>query len=95
MAENNRVIELTEDIEQYLVLQAQIKELSTQADAIKERLKAEALKEESGIIIAGPHSVRVDERTRSSINVKEFTEAHPRLAAKFTKVSVYNVVTIK
>lgn len=95
MAENNRVIELTEDIEQYLVLQAKIKELSAEADAIKEKLKAEALKEQASVLVVGPHSVRVDERTRSSINVKEFTEAHPRLAAKFTRVSVYNVVTIK
>ena len=95
MAKNNRVIKLTEDIEQYLVLRAQIQELSKEADAIKDRLELEALKEESGVLTVGPHSVRVDERTRSSINVKEFTEAHPRLAAKFTKVTTFYAVTIK
>lgn len=86
---------LTEKVKRYLELQAQIKELQTEVDDIKSVLSEEAGKAEAYTLVLGDYSVKLSERTRSSINVKEFTAAHPRLAAKFTKVTSYNVLTVK
>lgn len=86
---------LTEKIEKYLELKAQADAITEQADAIKEELKALAAAEESRTLTAGTHSVTLSEASRSTINAKEFAAAHPRLAAKFTKVTTYTTVKIK
>lgn len=86
---------LTEKVKTYLALQAQIKELQAQVDDIKSVLSEEAGKAESNTLILGDYSVKLSERTRESINVKDFTAAHPRLAAKFTKTTTYNVLMVK
>ena len=82
-------------INTYLELNAQFKELEEQVKALKADLAAEALGTEARALVVGSHSITVAERTRKSINVAEFTAAHPRLAAKFTKETKYDVVTIK
>lgn len=87
--------DLTAKIEKFLELKQQIEELTKEQDAIKDALKAEASAAESRTIVLGEHSITLSERSRSSINVKEFTAAHPRLAAKFTKTTTYDVLTVK
>lgn len=86
---------LEETVEQYLNIQAQIKALQTEADALKTVLKKEADAAEARSLIVGTHTVSLKTQSRSSINVKEFTEAHPRLAAKFTKVTSYDVLHVR
>lgn len=87
--------ELTANVEKYIELQAQIKALTEEADALKDALKKETAATESRTLIVDNHTLSLVERTRSSISVKEFTAAHPRLAAKFTKVTSYDVFTVK
>lgn len=88
-----RVIEAK--ITEYLALKEQIKELESTANAIKEALREEACKTDSKTLTAGEHSVNVVECSRQSINVKELTVAHPKIAAKFTKTTTYDTVKIK
>ena len=82
-------------INTYLELKAQIEALQADADAFKADLSAEAITQESRTLVVGIHSVSVREQTRSSINAKEFAKDHPRLAAKYTKTTKYDVVTIR
>lgn len=87
--------ELTVDIEKYLELKDKAKELEKELEALKKKLTAEANSSESRSVIVGSHTISLSSRTRSSINVKEFTAAHPRLAAKFTNITEYDVLNVK
>lgn len=87
--------DLNNHVERYLELQALIKELTKESDAIKDALKEEARNAEAHALIVGEHSVTLKECSRSSINVKEFTAAHPKLAEKYTKTTTYEMLTVK
>ena len=98
MAKNDQITkndELEAKINTYLDLVAQIKALQDDADAIKKYLTGIADATEARAIAIGAHSITIAERERSTINAKEFAADHPRLAAKYTKVTKYDVVTIK
>ena len=98
MAKNDQITkndELEAKINTYLELAAQIKALQDDADAIKKYLTGIADATEARAIAIGAHSITIAERERSTINAKEFAADHPRLAAKYTKVTKYDVVTIK
>lgn len=82
-------------VEDYLDIQAQIKVLEKQADDLKKALKAEAEKTESGTIVLGAHSITLTECTRNSIDVKEFTADHPKLAERYTKTTTYTMLKVK
>ena len=82
-------------IERYLELQALIKEASNEADALKAELKELANGTEARTYVAGDHSVSITTATRKSVNVKALAEAHPKIAAKFTKKTPYDTVHIK
>lgn len=82
-------------VENYLDIQAQIKVLEKQADDLKKVLRAEAEKAPAGTIVAGEHSITLTECTRNSIDVKEFTAAHPKLAEKYTKTTTYTMLKVK
>lgn len=87
--------DLNNHVERYLELQSMIEELTKESDAIKDALKTEARNTEAHTLIVGEHSVTLKECSRNSINVKEFTAAHPKLAEKFTKTTTYEMLTIK
>ena len=87
--------DLNNHVERYLELQSMIKELTKESDAIKDALKEEARNTEARTLIVGEHSVILKECSRNSINVKEFTAAHPKLAEKFTKTTTYEMLTVK
>lgn len=82
-------------INTYLEIKAQFDELEEKVKALKADLAKEARSTEARTLVVGSHTVTVAERTRKTISVSEFTAAHPRLAAKFTKETRYDVVTIK
>jgi len=82
-------------IERYLELQALIKEASKAADALKAELKELANGTEARTYVAGDHSVSITTATRKSVDAKALAEAHPKIAAKFTKETPYDTVRIK
>lgn len=82
-------------IQEYLELKAQADAFAKQADIIKEELKRIAEATPAKTVVVGAHSITITQATRESINTKEFKEAHPRLAAKFTKVTTYSTVKIR
>ena len=86
-------------IERYLELQALIKEASKEADALKAELKELAngteARTEARTYVAGDHSVSITTATRKSVDAKALAEAHPQIAAKFTKETPYDTVRIK
>lgn len=82
-------------IQEYLELKAQADAFAKQADIIKEELKRIAEATPAQTVVVGAHSIVISHATRETINAKEFREAHPRLAAKFTKVTTYSTVKIK
>lgn len=82
-------------IERYLELQALIKEASKEADALKSELKKLANSTEARTYVAGDHSVSITTTTRQSVDAKALAEAHPKIAAKFTKETTYSTVRIK
>lgn len=85
----------TTKIERYLEIQALIKKVSQEADAIKEELKELADSKESRKYVVDDHSVSVTTATRKSVDAKALAEAHPKIAAKFTKETTYDTVRIK
>ncbi len=85
----------TTKIERYLELQALIKEASKEADALKAELKELANGTEARTYVAGDHSVTITTATRRSVDTKALTEAHPKIAAKFTRETPYDTVRIK
>lgn len=85
----------TTKIERYLELQALIKEFSKEADAIKAELKELANSSEARTYVADEHSVSITTATRKSVDAKALAEAHPKIAAKFTKETPYDTVHIK
>lgn len=82
-------------IERYLELQALIKEVSKEADALKAELKELANGTEAHTYVVEGHSVSVTTATRKSVDAKALAEAHPKIAAKFTKETSYDTVRIK
>lgn len=82
-------------ITRYLELQEQIKKATEEADALKAELKARANGEESRTLVVGSHTVTVTTASRKQVNAKALAEAHPKIAAKFTKVTAYDTVRIK
>ena len=98
MAKNTNIPDakaLEARIEEYLELKAQADAFTKQADIIKEELKKIAEATTAQTVVVGAHSITITQATRESINTKEFKEAHPRLAAKFTKQTTYSTVRIK
>lgn len=85
----------TTKIERYLELQALIKEASKEADALKAELKELARSTEARTYVAGEHSVSITTATRKSVDAKALAEAHPKIAAKFTKETPYDTVHIR
>ena len=82
-------------IEEYLNLQAVIKAATKEADALKAELKELAEGTEARTYVAGDHSVSITTATRKSVDAKALAEAHPKIAAKFTKETPYDTVRIK
>lgn len=82
-------------IKRYLELQAIIKEASKEADALKADLKELAEGTEARTYVAEDHSVSITTATRKSVDAKALAEAHPKIAAKFTKETIYDTVRIK
>lgn len=97
MAQNVKIQEkeLEAKIEQYLTLKNTLDTIAKEADKLKEELKKIAELNPAETVTAGVHSITITHATRETINAKEFKEAHPRLAAKFTKVTPYSTVKIK
>lgn len=82
-------------IERYLALSAIIKEASKEADAIKAELKELAEANESRTYTVEDHAITITTSTRRSVDAKALAEAHPKIAAKFTKETTYDTVRIK
>lgn len=82
-------------IERYLALSAIIKEASKEADAIKAELKELAEANESRTYTVEEHAITITTSTRRSVDAKALAEAHPKIAAKFTKETTYDTVRIK
>lgn len=82
-------------IERYLELQALIKKASKEADALKAELKELANGTEARTYVAGDHSVSIITATHKNVDAKALAEAHPKIAAKFTKETPYDTVRIK
>lgn len=82
-------------IEDYLNLQAVIKAATKQADAIKAELKELAEANESRTYTVEDHAVTITTATRKTVDAKALAEAHPKIAAKFTKETSYDTVRIK
>lgn len=82
-------------IERYLELQAIIKEVSKEADALKAELKELAEANESRTYVVENHSVSITTATRNTVDAKALAAAHPKIAEKFTKTSTYDTVRIK
>jgi predicted phage-related endonuclease len=85
----------TTKIERYLELQALIKEASKEADALKAELKELADANESRTYTVEDHAITITTSTRRSVDAKALAEAHPKIAAKFTKETNYDTVRIK
>lgn len=85
----------TTKIERYLKLQALIKQASKEADALKAELKELADGTKSRTYTADAHSVSITTATRKSVDAKALAEAHPKIAAKFTKETTYDMVRIE
>jgi predicted phage-related endonuclease len=81
-------------IERYLALSAIIKEASKEADAIKAELKELAEANESRTYTVEEHAITITTSTRRSVDAKALAEAHPKIAAKFTKETTYDTVRI-
>lgn len=84
-----------EKIEEYLNLQAVIKAATKEADAIKAELKELAEANESRTYTVEDHAITITTLTRKSVDAKALAEAHPKIAAKFTKEIAYDTVRIK
>lgn len=82
-------------IEQFLALKAQIAELTKAQDAIKAELSDLAKTYDNDKLATDNHSVSVTVCQNTTIDKKALMEAHPKLAAKFLKVTSYERVNIK
>lgn len=82
-------------IEEYLNLQAVIKAATKEADTIKAELKELAEANESRTYTVEEHAITITTSTRRSVDAKALAEAHPKIAAKFTKETTYDTVRIK
>ena len=82
-------------IEQFLALKAQIAELTKAQDAIKAELSDLAKTHDNDKLVTDNHSVSVTVCQNTTIDKKALMEAHPKLAAKFLKVTSYERVNIK
>ena len=80
-------IELTSKAKDYREIQAMIKELQDEADAIKAAITAEMERAGDDIIQADIFTIKWQKYTTSRIDSTAFKTALPDLAATFTKTS--------
>ena len=82
-------------VEAYLKAKQELDELTKQLDFMKNELKA-IVKETGGDeVLTETHKLTLSQQTRTAIDYKAFSEAHPKLAAKFSNTTSYEVFRVK
>ena len=84
-----------EALDRYLELQAQIEQLSKEADVLKAQLKEATAAEDDRKLVLNGHKLTIRTQTKTSISYNEVVKIHPRLAKKFGRTTSYDVFTIR
>ena len=82
-------------VESYLNAKRQLDELTKVVDEMKEELKAIVKATGGDEVLTETHKLTLSQQTRTAIDYKAFSAAHPKLAAKFSNTTSYEVFRVK
>lgn len=82
-------------VESYLNAKRQLDELTKVVDEMKTELKAIVKATGGDEVLTETHKLTLSQQTRTAIDYKAFSEAHPKLAAKFSNTTSYEVFRVK
>lgn len=87
--------ELESSLAMYLAIKENIRVLEEELEKQKAIITQACHESESGTVVVDDHSATLNVNSRNSVDAKALAADHPKIAAKYTKTTTYEVLRVK